>query len=72
MIETQLCLSLAGLALQMREWKDVIQQFVRIYGGDLESASCLLEFLTVLPEEVNENHRIPITVSTDSRYDVAA
>ncbi|RUP43526.1 armadillo-type protein [Jimgerdemannia flammicorona] len=61
MITTQLCLSLAGLALQMREWKGVVQQFIKLYGGSVETAPCLLEFLTVLPEEVNHNHRIPIS-----------
>ncbi|KAI9592476.1 armadillo-type protein [Syncephalis fuscata] len=58
---TQICLALAALAMQLPEWTDVIPQMIKLYGSDAESASCLLEFITILPEEINGNHRIPIT-----------
>jgi transportin-3 len=60
---TQICLALVALAMQLPEWTDVIPQMVKLFGSDAESASCLLEFITILPEEINENHRIPISVS---------
>ncbi|KAG9299539.1 hypothetical protein G9A89_020710 [Geosiphon pyriformis] len=60
-IITQICLSIAALAIQMLEWQDVLPQLAGLFGKDSETIRCLLEFLKVLPEEVNENHRIPIS-----------
>ncbi|RIA97728.1 armadillo-type protein [Glomus cerebriforme] len=60
-IVTQLCLSLACLALQMLEWQNVLHQFTELYGKNPETVSCLLEFLKILPEEINTNNRIPIS-----------
>lgn len=60
-IRTQLCVCLAGLALQMLEWKDVIELVVRTLGNDVESSVCLLEFLRVLPEEVTEGRKVALT-----------
>jgi transportin-3 len=62
-INTQLCLSLAILAMQMPAWKNVVAQFVELFGNSAETIPTLLEFLTVLPEEVNNNNRIPMGVS---------
>lgn len=62
-IRTQLCVCLAGLALQMLEWKDVIDLVVRALGTDAQSLVVLLEFLTVLPEEVMEGRKISLSVS---------
>jgi transportin-3 len=62
-INTQLCLSLAILAIQMPAWKNVVAQFVELFGNSADTIPTLLEFLTVLPEEVNNNNRIPIGVS---------
>ncbi|CAO3658469.1 unnamed protein product [Umbelopsis ramanniana] len=59
-INTQLCLSLAILAMQMPAWKNVVAQFVELFGNSADTIPTLLEFLTVLPEEVNNNNRIPI------------
>lgn len=64
-IRTQLCVCLAGLALQMLEWKDVIELVVRTLGNDVESSVCLLEFLRVLPEEVTEGRKVALTVCFD-------
>ena len=59
-IRTQLCVCLANLAIQMIEWKDVIQ----LVGSTLSSSGgdCVLEFLRVLPEEVTEGRKINLTV----------
>ncbi|KAJ1974348.1 Nuclear import receptor [Dimargaris xerosporica] len=65
-IRTQLCLSLAGLALQVTEWTNVIEQMVSLYGSNPETVGCLLEFLTVLPEEINSNDKI--VMESDQLY----
>ncbi|KAH0358344.1 ARM repeat-containing protein, partial [Aureobasidium melanogenum] len=50
-IRTQLCVCLANLAIQMLEWKDVLQLVVSTLGNDPNGIACVLEFLHVLPEE---------------------
>lgn len=59
-IRTQLCVCLATLAIQMLEWKNVLQ----LVGSTLGNAAgdCVLEFLRVLPEEVIEGRKINLTV----------
>ncbi|KAK4984615.1 Nuclear import receptor [Elasticomyces elasticus] len=59
---TQLCVCLANLAIQMLEWKDVLQVVVSALGNDPSSIACVLEFLHVLPEEVTEGRKINLTV----------
>jgi transportin-3 len=44
----------------------VVGQLVELLGNSPETIPTLLEFLTVLPEEVNNNNRIPIGVSCDT------
>lgn len=61
-IRIQLSVCLANLAIQMLEWKDVLQTVVSALGSDAQSAACLLEFLHVLPEEVTEGRKINLTV----------
>ncbi|KAG4300585.1 hypothetical protein PCANB_002993 [Pneumocystis canis] len=53
-IMIQLCVALAGLALQMLEWKDVISDVVSVFGKDKSTWGCLLQFISVLPEEVED------------------
>ncbi|KAF2484969.1 armadillo-type protein [Neohortaea acidophila] len=60
-IRTQLCVCLANLAIQMLEWKDVLQMVVSTLGSNRESLPCVLEFLHVLPEEVTEGRKINLT-----------
>ncbi|OMJ16971.1 hypothetical protein AYI70_g6275 [Smittium culicis] len=55
---TQLCLSLADLALQLVSWEDPVKEMIDNFTSDSSSISVLLEFLTVLPEEVDNNDRI--------------
>ncbi|KAN0063147.1 Nuclear import receptor [Thecaphora frezii] len=61
-IQTQISLSLSALALQMPEsdWPRVVPSMIEKFGGSAETVGTLLEFLTVLPEEVITNHRIAI------------
>lgn len=61
-IRTQLCVCLAILAIQMKDWKNVVETVVSALGSDTESHACILEFLRVLPEEVTEGRRITLTV----------
>ncbi|KAG0141932.1 hypothetical protein CROQUDRAFT_67819 [Cronartium quercuum f. sp. fusiforme G11] len=60
-ILVQLCLSLADLALQLPEWPTVVGDMTEKFGKSPETVPILLEFLTVLPQEVLGNHRIKIT-----------
>ncbi|WFC97613.1 Nuclear import receptor [Malassezia yamatoensis] len=62
-VQTQLCLAIAALALQIPEssWSNVVPSMVDRFGKSAETVNVLLEFLTVLPEEVAQNHRIPIS-----------
>lgn len=62
-IIVQLCLALSGLALQLPSWGNCIQDMTEHFGRNPASVPALLQFLTVLPEEINGNFRIPITVS---------
>ncbi|PKI85215.1 Nuclear import receptor [Malassezia vespertilionis] len=65
-VQTQLCLALAALSLQLPEsvWPRVIPGMVERFGGKPETVGVLLEFLSVLPEEVSTNHRIPVSNAT--------
>ncbi|ORX60507.1 ARM repeat-containing protein [Hesseltinella vesiculosa] len=58
-IRTQLCLALADLAAQFQQWTTVFQDVVE-FAKVPEATSCMLEFLTVLPEELS-NRRLPLT-----------
>ncbi|KAF9217935.1 Nuclear import receptor [Podila verticillata] len=60
-IRTQLCLSLAGVALRMLEWDNPVAHMTNVFGGSTDDAAYLLEFLTVLPEEVNDNRNSTLT-----------
>jgi len=44
------------------QWPIVIPEMIENFGRDPSKVGVLLELLTVLPEEVNTNHRIPIEV----------
>ncbi|KAJ6519728.1 armadillo-type protein [Mycena sanguinolenta] len=57
----QLCLAIAGLAMQFPSWTNAVQFMIDSFGRNPETVPVLLEFLTILPEELNNNHKIPIT-----------
>ena len=54
-----LCLSLSDLSLQFNDWLDPVNDMITNFSNT--NPEILIEFLTVLPEEVN-NVRIPINV----------
>ncbi|KAI1825541.1 exportin 1-like protein [Xylaria intraflava] len=60
-IRVQLCVCLAILAIQMKDWKDVLAVVVSTLGNQVESHACILDFLRVLPEEVTEGRKITLT-----------
>ncbi|KEZ41133.1 Karyopherin [Scedosporium apiospermum] len=60
-IRVQLCVCLAILAIQMKDWKDVLSTVVSALGDNVESHASILDFLRVLPEEVIEGRKITLT-----------
>lgn len=62
-IIVQLSLAIIGLALQVPSWEQPAQTLIESFGRNPSTVPTLLEFLTLLPEEVNSNTRIPISVS---------
>jgi transportin-3 len=58
---TQLCLAISGLALQLPQWDNAVQTMIESFGTNPATVPVLLQFLTVLPEELSSNTRIPVT-----------
>ncbi|KAL4892409.1 armadillo-type protein [Aspergillus ambiguus] len=58
-IQTQLCVCLASLAIQMIQWKDVLATVGSALGSN--AGDCVLEFLRILPEEVTEGRKINLS-----------
>ncbi|KAF9229185.1 ARM repeat-containing protein [Gyrodon lividus] len=58
---TQLCLAISGLALQLPQWDNAVQAMIETFGTNPATVPVLLQFLTVLPEELASNTRIPVT-----------
>lgn len=61
-IVVQLCLAIAGLALQLPAWDNAVHNMIDSFGRNPATVPTLLQFLTLLPEELNSNTRIPVTV----------
>jgi len=61
-IIVQICLALSSLALQLPSWNDVVKSMIDSFGRNPATVPALLHFLTVLPEELGSNTKIPITV----------
>jgi transportin-3 len=59
----QLCLALADLALQMPEWRDVVQGMIERFGQDPSTVTILLRFLKALVEEVQNSRLTVVGVS---------
>ncbi|KAI9445107.1 ARM repeat-containing protein [Lactarius indigo] len=57
----QLCLALSGLALQLPTWTNAVEGLIESYGQNPSMVPVLLQFLTVLPEELYSNTKIPVT-----------
>lgn len=62
-ITVQLSLAIAGLALQLPSWENPVRALIDSFGRNPATVPILLEFLSLLPEEVSSNTRIPISVS---------
>eukprot|EP00833_Pecoramyces_ruminatium_P002145 jgi/Orpsp1_1/1176177/evm.model.c7180000056661.1 len=62
-IITQLCISIADLSILIKSWDNPIQQLLELFSNNQEMVTCLLEFLTVLPEEILYNENIPMEIS---------
>ncbi|KAI0348375.1 ARM repeat-containing protein [Trametopsis cervina] len=60
-IMVQLCLAISGLAVQVPAWENPIKDLVDSFGRNPATVPALLQFLTILPEEVTSNTKIPIT-----------
>lgn len=60
-INTQLCVALANLALQFSAWKNVVAELVNSLGSNPETIPALLEFLKVFPEELSSSRKLPIS-----------
>ncbi|THH18937.1 hypothetical protein EW146_g2139 [Bondarzewia mesenterica] len=60
-ITVQLCLALSGLALQLPSWDNAIPSLIDSFGQNPATVPVLLQFLTVLPEELCTNTKIPVT-----------
>lgn len=66
-VRTQLTVSLAHLAIQMTEWKNVLSTLASTFVGKSDgAANCFLEFLKVLAEELTEARKINLSVRSDS------
>jgi hypothetical protein len=61
----QLCLALSGLALQLPTWTNAVEGLIDSYGQNPSMVPVLLQFLTVLPEELYSNTKIPVTVGSN-------
>ncbi|KZW02101.1 ARM repeat-containing protein [Exidia glandulosa HHB12029] len=60
-IIVQLCLALSCFALQTAQWEQPVQDMIERFGKNPATVPVLLQFLKVLPEEIMDSHRIPIT-----------
>ena len=61
-VRTQLCICIAGLAIQMTSWKNVINTIGTAVQSTPQGLDCLLDFLRILPEEVTEGRKVNLTV----------
>lgn len=61
-IRVQLCVCLAIMAIQMKDWNNVLPSVVETLGNSPESHTAILDFLRVLPEEVTEGRKITLSV----------
>lgn len=65
LVGVQLGVALADLALQVLTWTNVLQELISEFGSSPQLIQCLLEFLKVLPEELeNPKH----TLLTDAEF----
>lgn len=56
-----LCVALATLALQMSEWNTVLQDMTTSLSKDATTWNALLQFISIMPEEINETRKMSLT-----------
>ena len=56
-----LSVALATLALQMSEWNSVLQDMATSFSTSPTTWNALLQFISVLPEEINESRKMSLT-----------
>jgi transportin-3 len=61
-VMVQISLALASLALQFTSWKPVLEDLTAACSQSKTSFVCLLQFLSILPEEVSETKRVSLSV----------
>lgn len=59
LITTQLCIALANFALQFLSWNNAVVEIIEILSAN--STNSLLEFLKVLPEELLDVKKVPLS-----------
>ncbi|KAG7920036.1 hypothetical protein KL927_000716 [Ogataea polymorpha] len=67
LVITQLCITLANFALQYLDWKNAVDEIVSVLSGP--ATDTLLEFLKILPEELLDVKKTPLT---DEEFEVRA
>lgn len=61
LIRTQLCIGLSQLSLQMLSWSNAMDEVLSIFTSSPQYLSCLLDFLKILPEELNDVKKTSLT-----------
>lgn len=61
-IVTQLCIALSDLLLQVPEWTNALQEMIDQLGSTPDTVAALLEFLSILPQEMTGETRIRVSV----------
>lgn len=61
LVRTQLAILLAQLALQYLAWQGAMDEIMALFLADSATVPCLLEFLKVLPEELNDVKKTSLT-----------
>lgn len=56
-----LCVALATLALQLIEWTTVLEDMTKALSGSASSWNALLQFISVLPEEISETKKMSLS-----------
>lgn len=49
--------------MQFPAWENAVETMISKFGSNPSTVPTLLQFLTILPEEMHTNHKVPITVS---------
>jgi len=61
LIRTQLNITLSQLALQFLSWNGAVEEIISKLSGNMSLVPCLLEFLKILPEELSDMKKTPLS-----------